>query len=205
MEFKFPFTCIVSGPTRSGKTEFVKRLVRKANCYINPPPQQIIWSYGEWQQGYSDIQNVEFVQGLPDIDVLRENGETRKLLICDDLMQDYGSKNGELDALFCKGSHHWNLSVVHIVQNLFFKNLRTARINSHYLVLLKNPSDRLQVMTLARQLYPTNQKYFVQSFDDACSQKYGHLVLDLEPSTPDDMRLRSCIFDEVSYVYQPRV
>ena len=131
---------------------------------------------------------------------------TQVLLICDDLMQAYGSKKkDELCQLFCQGSHHWNLSILHIVQNLFFSNMRTARINSHYIILMKNPSDRLQLLNLARQIFPGKQKYVVEAFDDACSSRFGYLLLDLEPSTQDDMRLRTNIFDEIGYVYQPRV
>ena len=166
LSLKFPFTCVVAGPTRSGKTEWTKRLVKHASELISPPPHKIIWCYGEWQDSYKDLApyGVEFVEGTPDMGMLKGNKDERKLLICDDLMQSLGKeKNTELVSLFCRGSHHWNVGIIHIVQNLFFNNLRTARVNSHYLVLLKNPSDRLQVMNLARQLYPGQQKFFLES------------------------------------------
>ena len=201
MEFKFPLTCVVSGPTRSGKTEFVKRLI-KSNL-VSPPPERIIWCYGQWQDGYKDLVGVEMIEGLPDIQMLKSD-KSRKLLVCDDLMQAYDSKNDDMNTLFCAGSHHWNLGLIHIVQNLFYGKMRTARINCSHIVLLKNPSDRLQVMSLARQLYPTNQKYLVESFDDATSLPYGHLVIDMDPRTADDMRLRTSVFDEIGYVYQPK-
>jgi hypothetical protein len=110
----------------------------------------------------------------------------------------------DLCQLFCQGSHHWNLSILHIVQNLFYNNLRNARINSHYIILMKNPSDRLQLLNLARQIFPTKQKFLTEAFDDACGEPFGYLLLDLEPSTSDDMRLRTKIFPEdlISYVYQ---
>ena len=43
--------------------------------------------------------------------------------------------------LFTKGSHHRNVSVVFLAQNLFPKNkfARTMRLNAHYIVLFKNP------------------------------------------------------------------
>ena len=149
---------------------------------------------------------VEFVEGIPNMAMLKANKNERKLLICDDLMQSLGKeKNNELVSLFCRGSHHWNIGIIHIVQNLFFNNLRTARVNSHYLVLLKNPSDRLQVMNLGRQLYPGQQKFFLESFNDACSEPYGYILIDNEPATPEEARLRTCIFPgEQSYVYVPK-
>lgn len=209
ISFKFPFTCVVSGPTRSGKTEWTKRLVRHAAEMISPPPEKIIWAYGEWQDGYKDlstIPNLELVEGIPDMPSLKQDKQVRKLVICDDLMQDLANtKNNELINLFCRGSHHWNVAIVHIVQNLFYSNLRTARINSHYLVLMKNPSDRLQVMTLGRQLYPGQQKFFLDAFNDACSTQFGYILVDNEPTTDDQIRLRTNIFPgEQCYAYVPK-
>jgi len=47
--FKHPFNCIVSAPTKSGKTELVKNIVLNAHKIIEPTPVQIIWSHTEWQ------------------------------------------------------------------------------------------------------------------------------------------------------------
>ena len=43
--------------------------------------------------------------------------------------------------LFTKGSHHRNVSVVFLAQNLLPKNkcARTMSLNAHYIVLFKNP------------------------------------------------------------------
>ena len=172
---------------------------------ISPPPERIIWAYGEWQSGYTDVQGVEFVEGLPDLCVLKSDPQ-RKLLICDDLMQCFAKQSSDLINLFTRASHHHNMAVIHIVQNLFFTNLRTARVNSHYLVLMRNPGDKLQAHTLARQLYPGKHKYFLESYDNACSVPFGYLLADLEPHTCDDIRLRTNIFPgENCCVYVPRV
>jgi len=57
--------------------------------------------------------------------------------------------NDTLIKLFTRGCHHWNISVVQIVQNAFFEGLRTSRINTHYLVLFKNPADKLHPCIIA--------------------------------------------------------
>ena len=44
-----PFTCIVAGCTQSGKTVWVKTLLENAQETISPPPERIIWCYGQWQ------------------------------------------------------------------------------------------------------------------------------------------------------------
>ena len=68
-----PFTCIVAGCTQSGKTVWVKTLLENAQKTISPPPQRIIWCYGQWQPSYFDMMKtmpgIEFNQGIPeDID-----------------------------------------------------------------------------------------------------------------------------------------
>jgi hypothetical protein len=207
LRFKFPFTACISAGTKSGKTEWAKKFVQHSRELIVPPPEKIYWAYGEWQDGYKMLEPyVTFIEGVPDLSLFKNDKDTNKLLICDDLMQAFGNKKkDELTALFCQGSHHWGLSILHIVQNLFYNNLRTARINSHYIILMKNPSDRLQLMTLARQIFPTKQKCLIEAFDDACAEPFGYILLDLEPSTPDNLRLRTKIFpsDPIAYVYQP--
>jgi len=84
-----------------------------------------------------------------------------------------------LTKLFTRGFHHWNVSVIHIVQNIFFEGLRTSRINAQYVVLFKNPSDQLQSHTLGRQLFPSQYKYFLEAYADATSEPHGYLVIDL--------------------------
>ena len=53
----------------------------------------------------------------------------------------YASKDKRIVNLFTRGSHHRNLSVSYIVQNLFhqWKGSGSISLNSHYLVLFKNP------------------------------------------------------------------
>ena len=104
--------------------------------------------------------------------------------------------NENLTDLFTKGSHHNNISVIHIVQNLFGKNKhqRTLSLNSHYLVVFKNPRDMSQISFLARQMYPSNKKYVQDAYKDATETPHGYLLIDLKQSTPDNLRLRTGIF-----------
>ncbi len=50
-----PFTCIVAGCTQSGKTVWVKTLLENAQETISPPPERIIWCYGQWQPMYVEM------------------------------------------------------------------------------------------------------------------------------------------------------
>ena len=207
MLFQHPFTAIVAGPTKAGKTVWVNNLVQNVNILIDPPPQEIYWCYGEWQPMYHELMQcgVNMIEGLPDISSLKSNISIAKLLIMDDLMQDCKSDQ-HLVKLFTRGSHHWNMSVLHIVQNLFYKGLRTSRVNAQYLILMKNPSDQLQASTLAKQLYPGKTKYFMESYEDACQNSFGYLFVYLSQNVPENLRLKTNVFPgQNCIIYIPKI
>ena len=199
-----PFTAMVVGPTQCGKTQFVLKMLRCASSFIHPPPERIVWCYGCYQDAFrslchDDSCNIEFHEGLPDVDML--DGCKRTLMIIDDLMSETDSR---VTNIFTKGSHHKNASVVYISQNLFSKcrENRTISLNTHYLVLFKNPRDTLQITHLGRQMFPERVKYFREAYADATSHPYGYLLVDLKTTTPDVLRLRTDIFpDERTMVY----
>ncbi len=121
---------------------------------INPPLAKIVYCYGEFQPSFAEFPTVEFHEGLPNVD--RFDGRQRVLLIIDDLMDEV---DRNVSNLFTKLSHHRNVSVMFMSQNLFHKNkfVRTMNLNTHYIVLFKNPRDAGQVAILARQMYPRQE------------------------------------------------
>ena len=86
LQLNHPFTCIVAGPSGSGKTVFTTRLIENAKVLIEPAPDRILWCYGIYQTFFSDVKNVEFHEGLPNLDNF--DGKQRTLLILDDLMHE---------------------------------------------------------------------------------------------------------------------
>ena len=147
--WKYPFTCIVAGPTGCGKTTFVARLLRNAPSMNNPASGHVTWYYGEWQSAYEnlDTPNVRLEQGLPST---FDTGK-RNVVVLDDLMAE---TNGCVTDLFTKKSHHSNTSVIYLVQNLFqkYKESRTISLNAQYMVVFKNPRDASQVTHLAKHV-----------------------------------------------------
>ena len=98
------------------------------------------------------------------------------------------SKDKRIVNLFTRGSHHRNLSVIYIVQNLFHhrKGSRSINLNSHYLVLFKNPRDKLQILTLAKQMYPGQSDFFLNQYEEAVKRPFGYLLIDLKTTTQDN-------------------
>ena len=192
MQLLHPFTCIVSGPSGCGKSSLVKAILQ--HDVINPLPDHILWLYAEDQPLYQSMKNVEFIQGIPDDLETRFERRHNNVLILDDLMTQCHSDE-RLTRLFSVGSHHKNLSIIFIIHNLFHygKEMRTVSLNSHYIILFKNPRDRLQISTLARQMYPGQSQFLIEAFHDATKEAYGYLIIDLKPTTADKLRIRTGI------------
>ena len=134
------------------------------------------------------IPDIVFQQGLPNVEQF--DGRTRTLLILDDLMNDVDES---VSTLFTRGSHHLNVSVIFITQNIFqsSKYGRTINLNAHYLILFKNPRDAAQISYLARQMYPKKSNFLIEAFNDATSRPFGYLFLDLKADTDEEIRVRT--------------
>ena len=80
----------------------------------------------------------------------------------------------------CIDSQHHQLTVIHILQNLFQKgkSMRTASLNCHYLILMANKRDTLQINTLGRQVFPGQLKIVMRSFELATQEKCSYLLLE---------------------------
>jgi len=109
--------------------------------------------------------------------------------------------NDTMIKLFTRGCHHWNISVIQIMQNAFFDGFRTSRINTEYLVLFENPADKLHACIIGKQLFPRDFKYFLHSYNNATARPHGYLFIDLTQYSPDDYRLKTDIFSQSPTLY----
>ena len=112
------------------------------------------------------------------------------LLIVATILDDVifqASDHPEVVNIFTQYRHHRNMSVMMLTQNVFHqgKYSRTISLNSHYLVLFKNPRDKLQVNILARQIFPSEKALFLESFEDATRKSHGYLIIYLTHSCPE--------------------
>lgn len=191
--FRHPFTMIVGGASGSGKTEWICRFLENYRRLIYPEIVHVLYCYGVYNKKIIELSRlgIETHFGVPTVRYIKELSKPL-LLVLDDLMLD--ARSDFMDLLFTRGSHHWGVSVVFVTQNLFEKSLKTARNNAHYLVLLRNPSGQLQIRNLGVQLFPRRLHYFMEAYASATEENYGYLVVDMHPSSPDLVRLRTHIF-----------
>lgn len=193
LKFPIPSGVVVSGPSCSGKTELVLRLLNHAEEVFTPSPAAIAWCYGEFGDHIAQMQgrpgwvlhegspSDAFLKGLP----------RPFVLVLDDLMGEIEPKR--LADLFTKKAHHQNFSVWMLAQNLFDRVMRVPRTNAQFLILLRAPNDMLSVRNLAQQLFPRQSPFFINAYQQACAEPYGYLLVNMHASSPDILRLRTNI------------
>lgn len=205
--FKHPFTCMIAGPTQSGKTSILKTILEFNQSLIYPPPSKIYYCYAAWQKSFDQLKlkcpYIEFHQGIKDIEFLDPN--VNNLFILDDLMDTCKNDDTILN-LFTTNSHHRNISVFLISQNLFNKgkHSRTISLNCNYMIVMNNPRDKVQIECLARQMYPQYPKFLVEAYEDATKTRFGYLFIDLTQDTDQILRVQTGIVNEkLRVIYVP--
>ena len=209
LKIESPTSIIIAAPSGSGKTELAKQILLHADGIFKQKPSKIMFCYNAWQKTYDDIQsqlpNIVFWKGIPsqeDFDYWATSND-HKILLLDDLMLETANKSSLAD-LFCVGSHHCNITVIYMIQNLYQKGIRTISLNCHYFILFRNNRDQLQIQNFGRQVFPGKLKFFMNAYDRATSKPYGYLLIDLSPHSDRNYQLRSNILPgQDTVVYQP--
>lgn len=190
IKFMAPATIVLSGTTSSGKSTWVNKLLN--SDMFDKSPINIYYFYGVYQNNFEKVPNVQFFRGLPD-SFEPYFGDGHNLIIIDDL-QDEVSNSKSVENLFTRESHHRNVSVIYINQNLFYqgKHARTIALNTHYTVLFRNPRASSHLRTLKSQ---TGIKHIEKAYDDAMkNDQFGYLLIDLSPYSQTKYKLRTRIF-----------
>jgi hypothetical protein len=205
LKFKHPCTIIIAGPTQSGKSTFVQNFINEKDVLFDEKITEIIYCLPQGQSSNLNLNNsITVHEGIPEAQLFED--KIPRLVILDDLMRE---SDGNVVDLFTRGSHHQNISVIFVTQNIFnqAKGQRDISLNSHYLICFKNPRDKVQIMNLARQVYPENSKFIQEAYIDATSKPFGYLLFDLTQTQNDAYRFRTNIFPSDSpqnIIYIPK-
>ena len=183
IKLESPTSIFIVAPSNSGKTVLAKNILKQTDGMFKIPPTKIFFCYTVYQPLYDEMKKeiplIEFYQGLPTMDTLTEWGAIygHRIVVLDDLMMD-AANSDEIVHLMCIGSHHHQITVIHILQNLFQKgkSMRTASLICHF-ILMASKRDTLQINTLGRQVFPGQLKFFMRSFELATQEKFSYLLL----------------------------
>ena len=192
----------IVGPSGAGKTLFACRLLSSKNSF-RFPIKEIHWHSGiaEGEAGATlqrlkQLKNLHYNIGFPKgwIDKPRKH----HAIVIDDLFEEANKDAATFNQLFTKIARHREVTVLFLTQNLFHQGgkHRTRNLNTHYLVIFKNPRDKTVIDFIARQAYPNNRRFLMDAFQHATDNKpHGYLFLDFTQQCPESYRVRSDIFN----------
>ena len=203
-----PFSLIISGPTSSGKSTVLFKILENLHQNTDTTIQKVVFIYGVYQEVFENYPNIFFTDDLDYMDI---KPDVPTIIILDDVMSTVNNSK-KLEELFTRGVHHRKISVILTLQNLFYHGsvMKTLRDNAMYVVLTKHIQDVAKLDTFARQLERKNSNYFKDSYADATSRKYGYLICDLHPHSelrdgPHQIKYRSLIHKpEGQVLYLPK-
>lgn len=190
---------------QAGKTTFCVELLNNADRMIDTKFDKIYWLLGDVNAQPKNLNvPVEFIIGMPD-EFENKSGKPC-LYVLDDSM--FETENKSVANLLTRGSHHQNMSVIFITQNLYQqgKYARTISLNFTHLCVMNNPRDRLQFSYLARQLYPENAKDLLRVYKETTDEPFTYLLIDLTQKTHNLFRFRTDIFNpNYATVFCPKI
>ena len=199
-QFHTPCSILVVGPSGCGKTVFTQKLLTENLRLFERRPLNIVYCASIYQPCFEEMfeRGIQFHEGIPNEDNLEEwFPKGRGILILDDLMNEGSSDKRVLD-LFTKLSHHRDITVLYLCQDMFpvGKYAKTISRNAHYIVAFKNPRDQLGVRNGLLQAFPGTWQVALKVYQHVTKKPYEYLLLDLHPASDDQERLVTHIFKE---------
>ena len=193
--FKHPTRWIIYGPSGSGKSSFVHQLLLQSKELFGINFNCVIYCSGENFPSFNKINNIPILKcesfTRDYIDLMDKNNNN--LIVLDDCMHE-ATNDILISDLFTKRSHHKNITVIILLQNLFPKSkyMRDISISSSYIVLMNNPREILQIKLLANQIDGDKSNIITEAYKNATKNKpYSYLLLDLCQTTPEIIKIRT--------------
>ena len=201
IRLKENFKLFINGPSRSGKTFFLKDFIQNMDIFCKSPPKIITLVYKVFQPIYLDL-NVDYLR--MDCDNLKEkllelaHGESM-LVIFDDLINS--SSLPTIANLFVVDGRHSNLSMIFLSQKLFIKNdyFRQISQNSDYYMLFKNPRNSQEIQTLSHQMTP-GKKHLITYYKEATKNPFSYLFINLTQECKERVKYLSHLFNQAHIV-----
>lgn len=199
-----PACILISGPSQSGKTSFIAKIIQNKDKVFEKTPSSILYVYNTWNKNLDAIKNdktVTFTSELPTEDVLEKYfaSSSHSAIFFDDQMLN--SLGKAVIESFTVKANNTNTTCFFVTQNLFAKGIRNISLNSHVICLFNSPRDITQISRLASQL--GRKELIISAYKDACKRNHGYLLINIHPSSDCKYMVFSGLFPEdETIVYQ---
>ena len=165
-----PFSMNVSGPTSSGKTYYVKEVMKLPQFR----DAKIHLFYGNDQPLYDEINLTTAQRGIDRLELVMSelNPDDLNVLIMDDLMEEVG-KSEHVRNIVTRDVHHNRYTIIMVQQNLLpqYKYSRDLAINVRFRVVFYN---RLTANQFTRSISEMDKgKKTLIAMYKALNQRYG--------------------------------
>ena len=202
LRFRNDRVMCIAGPSQSGKTHFVLKLLDQRQEHFVNPLDGVLWCYGIYDPTlHRQLENKGYKlhRGLPN----EADIEPNSICVMDDLLTESQSSK-EVTNMCTRLAHHKPCLVILIVQNLFpgGKDARTRSLNTHYYIIFKNPRDNLQFEIFARQIKAHQAKSLISAYEDATQSPYGYLLIDFTQECHDSLRYRTNVLSLPVIIYK---
>ena len=193
---RHPARILIFGPSFSGKSTLVSKILRYHEQIFDIPFDRIIFCSGGSElididdHVKSKIEHYESLEtGL--IDSL--NKQQNNCFIIDDFMHR-AANDLQVSELFSKRSHHLNTTVIFLLQNIFprSKYITDIKRNATYIILMCSPSDEKSVKQLSQQYDPQAPNFIYSAYLDATKNKpFSYLLIDMHQQQRNEVRVRN--------------
>lgn len=197
---------LIAGPSGCGKTYRTMKFIEyKEDIFTNPACMQRILFYYNVEtdlfKEYRHMENIEWINEYPSrLDYIEEVANKYKdkggiTVIIDDFASQLAPS---IEKLFTALSHHKNITVFLLSQNLFFGSKtwqRNISLNCKHFLIFPNYRDQKQFNQFARQLEPApgQAKYLIEAYEKISkSADYSYLWVNCEPNLKNKfLRIRT--------------
>ena len=214
--FHHPGNMALYGPTKSGKTYFLVKLIRDRDEIFDFPAhcphkkfKKIFFFYGSVMQEVFERMQEEYGamlslrSGFPgeELNQIIKQEDRPALVIFDDLQEEIYAKKGAQNML-CRDSHHMDLTIVMVFQGLFGTG-NSVRVREQFAVQVffryMNEEKGLNMRFSNFVVDRAARDVFFRIYKKWTEEKGGYLVADFHPDqTPEQrvFRFRTKIFTD---------
>ena len=183
VKFQVPSSLCISGPSQSGKSEWIVKLIQNRDELFTQSFTDLIYCVPEnlsltpnpiFEKIKLAFPAAKLMSGLPDTLKLNLTFDTSpKLLIIDDLMSEF-LMSYDMVKLLSIEVHHYNITTLFTLHNLFAPSKfgRTIARNVNYKILFNNRLDLREARNVSLQI--CNQPNFISESFEFLNHEFPH-------------------------------